>query len=64
MNYEAKESDKIAYFNSAGLLEIAVINGNAASLFGLSNLSDNLEKSMEQIMQNMQYYQKVIIYFE
>lgn len=64
MNYEAKDSDKIAYFNSADLLEIAVINGNAASLFGLSNLSDNLEKSMEQIIQNMQYYQRVIIYFE
>jgi S-adenosylmethionine hydrolase len=64
INYEARDSDKIAYFNSANFLEIAVINGNAASLFGLSNLSDNLEKSMEQIIQSMQYYQKVFIYFE
>ena len=37
---DVKEGDKLALFNSAGYLEIAINKGNAAGLFGLRGYSD------------------------
>lgn len=53
-----KEGEKLALFNSAGYLEIAINKGNAAGLFGLQGFT---EKSHNQ--QNRLFYQTVRIQF-
>lgn len=53
-----KEGEKLALFNSAGYLEIAINKGNAAGLFGLQGFS---EKSHQQ--QTRLFYQTVRIQF-
>jgi S-adenosylmethionine hydrolase len=53
-----KEGEKLALFNSAGYLEIAINKGNAAGLFGLQGFS---EKSQNQ--QTRLFYQTVRIQF-
>lgn len=53
------EGEKLALFNSAGYLEIAINKGNAAGLFGLQGFS---EKSQSQ--QNRLFYQTARIFFE
>jgi S-adenosylmethionine hydrolase len=53
-----KEGEKLALFNSAGYLEIAINKGNAAGLFGLQGFT---EKSSTQ--QNRLFYQTVRIQF-
>lgn len=60
---DAAEGEKLALFNSAGYLEIAINKGNAAGLFGLKGFS---EKSLQAagIMQNQLFYQTVRVYFE
>lgn len=55
---DVSEGEKLALFNSAGYLEIAINKGNAASLFGLQGF---LEQS--QSLQNRLFYQTVKIYF-
>ena len=57
------ESEKLALFNSANYLEIAVNKGNAAGLFGLEGYSEKLN-TQTQYMQNRLLYQTVKIYFE
>jgi S-adenosyl-L-methionine hydrolase (adenosine-forming) len=57
----AAEGDKLALFNSAGYLEIAINKGNAAGLFGLQGFS---EKSISQYAQSRLFYQTVRVYFE
>ena len=52
---DVNEGDKLALFNSAGYLEIAINKGNAAGLFGLKGYS---EKSTQL------FYQTVRIFFE
>lgn len=57
------ESEMVAFFNSAGYLEIAINKGNIAGLFGLKRYN---EKAGNQL-QNTQYkwfYHTVKIYFE
>jgi len=49
--------EKLAWFNSAGYLEIAINKGNMAGLFGLQNFS-------ETSMQNRLLYQTVRIFFD
>lgn len=56
---DVPEGEKLALFNAAGYLEIAINKGNAAGLFGLQGFT---EKS--QSMQNRLFYQTVRIYFE
>jgi S-adenosylmethionine hydrolase len=56
---DVPEGEKLALFNAAGYLEIAINKGNAAGLFGLQGFT---EKS--QNMQNRLFYQTVRIYFE
>ncbi|MBO9572374.1 MAG: SAM-dependent chlorinase/fluorinase [Chitinophagaceae bacterium] len=53
-----KEGEKLALFNSAGYLEIAINKGNAAGLFGLQGFT---EKSHHQ--QTRLFYQTVRIQF-
>lgn len=54
---DVSEGEKLALFNSAGYLEIAINKGNAAGLFGLKGFS-------EITRQNQLPYQTVRVYFE
>jgi S-adenosyl-L-methionine hydrolase (adenosine-forming) len=60
---DVTESEKLALFNSAGYLEIAINKGNAAGLFGLQGYADNVS-AQNTYMQNKSMYQTVKIYFE
>ena len=63
-NYaNAPEGDNLAWFNSAGYLEIAVNKGNIASLFGLQGYHDKMNKT-GNVKQNNWFYQTVKIFFE
>jgi len=55
------EGEKLALFNSAGYLEIAINKGNAAGLFGLQGY---LEPSQSAYIQNRLFYQTVKIFFQ
>lgn len=55
------EGEKLALFNSAGYLEIAIQKGNAAGLFGLQGFT---EQSQNQYLQSRLFYQTVRVYFE
>lgn len=50
--------EKLALFNSAGYLEIAINKGNAAGLFGLQGFTEQ-----SQNLQNRLFYQTVKIFF-
>ena len=60
---DVAEGDKLAIFNAAGYLEIAINKGNAAGLFGLQGFS---EKQLQQnpALRNRPYYQTVRIQFD
>jgi len=58
---DAHEGEKLALFNSAGYLEIAIQKGNAAGLFGLQDFT---EQSQNQYLQSRLFYQTVRVYFE
>ncbi len=58
---DVQEGDKLALFNAAGYLEIAVNKGNAAGLFGLQGFS---EKNISQYTQSRLFYQTVRVFFE
>jgi hypothetical protein len=60
---DVPEGEKLAMFNSAGYLEIAINKGNAAGLFGLKNFSEKT-RQVSSIMQNQLFYQTVRVYFE
>ncbi len=57
---DVQESEKLAMFNSAGYLEIAINQGNAAGLFGLEGYVD----PKSQYLQSRLLYQTVKIIFE
>lgn len=57
---DVPEGEKLALFNSAGYLEIAINKGNAAGLLGLQGYS---EKQSPHI-QNRLFYQTIRIFFE
>ncbi len=57
---DVHEGEKLALFNSAGYLEIAINKGNAAGLFGLQGFAEK----QTQILQNRLFYQTVRIFFE
>jgi S-adenosylmethionine hydrolase len=59
---DVQPGEKLALFNSAGYLEIAINKGNAAGLFGLKGFSEKASKA-EGIMQNQLFYQTVRVYF-
>jgi S-adenosylmethionine hydrolase len=61
-NYAAvNEGELLAWFNSAGYLEIAMKGGKMAGLFGLQGFS---EKHQNTSIQNKWFYQTVRIFFE
>ena len=60
---DAYEGEKLALFNSAGYLEIAINKGNAAGLFGLKGYSEKTSK-ISNILQTRLFYETVKIYFE
>lgn len=59
---DVTESEKLALFNSAGYLEIAINKGNAAGLFGLQGYTEMNTQSL--YLQNRLLYQTIKIYFE
>jgi len=61
-NYSSvNEGELLAWFNSAGYLEIAMNGGKMAGLFGLQGFS---EKQHNNALQNKWFYQTVRIFFE
>lgn len=60
---DVSEGEKLALFNSAGYLEIAINKGNAAGLFGLKGYSEKT-KQASNMMQNQLPYQTIRVYFE
>ncbi|WP_431217047.1 SAM hydroxide adenosyltransferase [Puia sp. P3] len=58
---DVNEGEKLAIFNSAGYLEIAIQKGNAAGLFGLQDFT---EQSQNQYLQSRLFYQTVRVFFE
>ena len=60
---DVPQGEKVAFFNSAGYLEIAINKGNAAGLFGLQGFSDAMQKQ-SIALQNKWFYQTVKIFFE
>ncbi|MEO7444140.1 MAG: SAM-dependent chlorinase/fluorinase [Ferruginibacter sp.] len=61
---DVAEGEKLASFNAAGYLEIAINKGNAAGLFGLQGYSEKLIQSHLQFMSNQLIYQTIKIHFE
>jgi S-adenosylmethionine hydrolase len=58
---DVAEGEKLALFNAAGYLEIAIQKGNAAGLFGLQGYT---EQSQNQYLQSRLFYQTIRVYFE
>lgn len=62
---DVPEGEKLAHFNSAGYLEIAINKGNAAGLLGLQGFSENQQKNPQiAAINNRLFYQMVKIFFE
>lgn len=59
---DVAEGQKLALFNAAGYLEIAVNKGNAAGLFGLQGF--NRDQLQQSTYQHLSFYQTVRIIFE
>lgn len=63
-NYaDVNEGEKLAIFNSAGYLEIAINKGNAAGLLGLQGFSEK-QLQQSQYMNSRLFYQTVKVFFE
>jgi S-adenosylmethionine hydrolase len=60
---DVNEGEKLALFNAAGYLEIAINKGNAAGLLGLQGFAEK-SQAQNQYLQNRLFYQTVRIYFE
>lgn len=60
---DVPEGEKLALFNSAGYLEIAINKGNAAGLLGLKGYSEKNSQS-KQMMQARFFYQMVRVNFD
>ena len=64
-NYaDVAEGEKLAMFNSASYLEIAINKGNAAGLFGLKGYSEKQHQGQQQYLNNHLFYQTMKVYFE
>lgn len=60
---DVNEGEKLALFNSAGYLEIAINKGNAAGLFGLKGFNEK-NRQVSNIMLHQLMYQTVKVFFE
>jgi len=61
---DVPEGEKMALFNSAGYLEIAINKGNAAGLLGLQGYSEKQHSMQQQFLNSRLFYQTVRIYFQ
>ncbi|MDB5201319.1 MAG: hypothetical protein JWQ27_728 [Ferruginibacter sp.] len=62
---DVPEGEKLALFNSAGYLEIAINKGNAAGLFGLQGFSEKQQQHAPmQFLNTRLFYQTVKVYFQ
>jgi len=61
---DVAEGEKLALFNSAAYLEIAINKGNAAGLFGLQGFSEKQQQGHQQYINNRLFYQSVKGLFE
>lgn len=62
---DVAEGEKLALFNSAGYLEIAINKGNAAGLFGLQGFSEKQNQhAQQQFINNRLFYQTVKVFFQ
>ena len=61
---DVPEGEKLALFNSAAYLEIAINKGNAAGLFGLQGFLEKQNQPQHQYLNNRLFYQTVKVYFE
>ena len=61
---DVEEGKKLALFNSAGYLEIAINKGNAAGLFGLKSFAAKPTSQVSNFLQHQLFYKTVRIYFE
>ncbi len=61
---DVPEGEKLALFNSAGYLEVAINKGNAAGLFGLQGFSEKQNVLQVQFSNNHIFYQTVKVFFQ
>lgn len=61
---DVQEGEKLALFNAASYLEIAINKGNAAGLFGLQGYSEKQNQGQSQYLNNRLFYQTVKVYFD
>ena len=62
---DVNEGEKLALFNAAGYLEIAINKGNAAGLFGLQGFSEKQQLySSQQVNNKNLFYQTVKVFFQ
>ncbi len=61
---DVADGEKLAMFNSAGYLEIAINKGNAAGLFGLQGFSEKQQQAQQQYINNRLFYQTVKVYYD
>ena len=61
---DVPEGEKLALFNSAGYLEVAINKGNAAGLFGLLSFSEKQQQVMQGQYNHKLIYQTVKVYFQ
>jgi S-adenosylmethionine hydrolase len=59
---DVPQGEKLALFNSASYLEIAINKGNAAGLFGLKGFTE--KSAGPDVLQSKLFYQTVRVYFE
>ncbi|TAF55946.1 MAG: hypothetical protein EAZ62_01785 [Sphingobacteriia bacterium] len=64
VNYsDVPTNDKMAWFNSAGYLELALRNGNMAGLFGLQGYNEQMQQNHPQLG-NKLFYQTIRVFFD
>ena len=61
---DVPEGEKLALFNSAGYLEVAINKGNAAGLFGLQGFSEKQQQSIQLQFNSRLIYQTIKVYFQ
>ena len=62
---DVPEGEKLAFFNTAGYLEIAVNKGHAAGLFGLQGYNEKQQQVLKvQFSNNHIFYQTIKVFFD
>jgi S-adenosyl-L-methionine hydrolase (adenosine-forming) len=61
---DVNEGEKLAMFNAAGYLEIAINKGNAAGLFGLQGYNQSQQNTQSHYQSKQLFYQMIKVFFE